>query len=603
MISRAAWSVVSVDSQETICGNGVGSNAIDGDLNTMWHTQLCPSSVSLPHAITINLGALYDLTAFRYLPRQDGSACGWIKGYAFYVSADGVSWGSAVATGTFDYGNLGTNCPGPGAGVPSALQIALPQTTGQYIRLVALSELHGNPWTSVAELNLLGTVSASNPPPTLAQVTVNPTTLVGGGNAQGTVTLSGPAPAGGAVVTVGSSDSSAQVPITVTVPANAFSANFTITTSSVATATPVTITGGYNGSAQASLTVNAGSLIPQAGWSVVSVDSQETICGNGVGSNAFDGNPSSMWHTQLCPSSTPMPHAITINLGAAYDLTAFQYLPRQDGSACGWIKDYAFYVSADGVSWGSAVAAGTFNYGNLSTNCPGPGAGVPSALQIAFPQTTAQYIRLVALSELHGKPWTSVAELNLLGTYSASAPPPSLTQVTVNPAIVVGGTSVQGTVTLSAAAPTGGVLVTLGSSDPSAQVPTSVTVPANAFSANFTITTSSVATATLVTITGSSNGTAQASLTVNPGSLIPQGGWSVVSVDSQETICGNGVGSNAFDGNPSSMWHTQFCPSSALTCRIRSRSIWELPTILRPSSTCRGRMAAPAAGSKTMPSM
>ena len=46
-----------------------------------------------------------------------------------------------------------------------------------------------------------------------------------------------------------------------------------------------------------------------------------------------------------------MPHAITINLGRLYDLTAFRYLPRQDGSACGWIKDYAFYVSADGVNW------------------------------------------------------------------------------------------------------------------------------------------------------------------------------------------------------------------------------------------------------------
>ena len=52
-----------------------------------------------------------------------------------------------------------------------------------------------------------------------------------------------------------------------------------------------------------------------------------------------------------------MPHQITINLGAAYDLTAFQYLPRQNGSAYGWIKDYEFYVSADGVNWGSAAAA------------------------------------------------------------------------------------------------------------------------------------------------------------------------------------------------------------------------------------------------------
>ena len=462
LIPQSGWSLVSVDSQETICGNGVGANAFDGNPSTMWHTQFCPSSAPMPHQISINLGASYTLTAFQYLPRQDGSACGWIKDYAFYVSSDGVNWGTAVATGTFNYGNLSTNCPGPGASVPSALQIAFPPTTGQYIRLVALDELHGNPWTSMAELNVLGPV------------------------------------------------------------------------------------------------------ISQAVWSLVSVDSQETICGNGVGTNAFDGNPSTMWHTQFCPSSAPMPHQISINLGASYNLTAFQYLPRQDGSACGWIKDYAFYVSSDGVNWGTAAATGTFNYGNLSTNCPGPGASVPSALQIAFPQTTGQYIRLVALDELHGNPWTSAAELNVLGTVSANNPPPTLAQVTVNPAIVVGGTSAQGTVSLSGPAPAAGAVVSLASSDPSTTVPLTVTVPANAVSANFTITTTAVGTVTQLNISGSYSGNAaQASFTVNPGSLISQSGWSLVSVDSQETICGNGVGTNAFDGNPSTMWHTQFCPSSA----------------------------------------
>jgi len=156
-------------------------------------------------------------------------------------------------------------------------------------------------------------------------------------------------------------------------------------------------------------------LISQTGWSLVSVDSQESSCYNGAASNAFDGNSSTLWHTQFCTSAPPAPHQISINLGASYNLTGFQYLPRQDGSACGWIKDYAFYVSSDGVNWGTAVATGTFNYGNLSTDCPGPGAGVPSALQVAFAPTTEQYIRLVANSELHGNPWTSVAELNVLG--------------------------------------------------------------------------------------------------------------------------------------------------------------------------------------------
>jgi hypothetical protein len=33
-----------------------------------------------------------------------------------------------------------------------------------------------------------------------------------------------------------------------------------------------------------------------------------------------------------------------------------------------------------------------------------------------FTSKVARYVRFVALSEINGQPWTSVAELNLLGT-------------------------------------------------------------------------------------------------------------------------------------------------------------------------------------------
>ncbi len=42
-------------------------------------------------------------------------------------------------------------------------------------------------------------------------------------------------------------------------------------------------------------------------------------------------------------------------------------------------------------------------------------------------------------------------------------------------------------------------------------------------------------------------------------------GWSVVYVDSQETSCYNGAAANAIDGNPSTMWHTQFCGAAPAT--------------------------------------
>ncbi|MGC2322473.1 MAG: discoidin domain-containing protein, partial [Terriglobales bacterium] len=370
-----------------------------------------PSSAPLPHEIQIDLGASYDLTDFEYLPRQDGSACGWIKQYEFYVSPDGINWGAPVAAGTFDYTGYTVKCPGPGAGLPAPRRIAFPPAIGRYIRLRALSEMNGFPYTSAAEISVL---SIQLSPMVL---TLNPTTVLGGSPLTGTVSLTEPAPAGGVVITLTSANPAlAAVPASLFIPEDADSGDFPISTSVVSAAAAVDILASYNGVTQSStLTLAPPGTIPHQGWSVIYADSQETICGNGVGSNIIDGNPSTMWHTQFCPSSVPLPHEIQIDLGAFYNLSAFQYLTRQDGSSCGWIKQYQFYLSPDGINWGAPVAAGTFDYSDTTVKCPGPGAGVPTARQIAFPATVARYIRLRALSEMNGFPYTSAAEINVLG--------------------------------------------------------------------------------------------------------------------------------------------------------------------------------------------
>jgi hypothetical protein len=95
--------------------------------------------------------------------------------------------------------------------------------------------------------------------PSLSLLSLNPTTVTSGNPSTGTVSLNGPAPAGGAQVTLSSSDPSvASVPPTVTVPAGATSATFTVNTSVVATSNTVSISASYAGLTQtASL-----SLIP-----------------------------------------------------------------------------------------------------------------------------------------------------------------------------------------------------------------------------------------------------------------------------------------------------------------------------------------------------
>jgi len=563
LIPQNGWSVVYVDSQETICGNGVASNAIDGNPSTMWHTQFCPTTAPLPHEIQIDLGAYYSLSAFQYLPRQDGSACGWINQYEFYVSTDGVNWGTPVAAGNFDYTGYTPKCPGPGAGIPTPRQIGFPATLGRFIRLRALSEITGKPYTSAAEINVVGTASVL-PPVTVSQLILNPTTVLAGSASSATVTLTAPALSGGAVVTLSSSNPAvAAVPASLSFPPGVSSGEFLISASAVGASTTVTINASYGGTTQgAILTVTP--LIPQDGWSVVYVDSQETICGNGVASNAIDGNPSTMWHTQFCPTTAPLPHEIQIDLGAYYSLSAFQYLPRQDGSACGWINQYEFYVSTDGVNWGTPVAAGNFDYTGYTPKCPGPGAGIPTPRQIGFPATLGRFIRLRALSEITGKPYTSAAEINVVGTASV-LPPVTVSQLILNPTTVLAGSASSATVTLTAPALSGGAVVTLSSSNPAvAAVPASLSFPPGVSSGEFLISASLVSTSTSASILASYGGVTQsATITVIPGTLIPQNGWAVVYADSQETICGNGVASNAIDGNSSTMWHTQFCPTTA----------------------------------------
>jgi len=553
LIPQSGWSVVYADSQETVKQNGAAVNAIDGNPATMWVTQWYPTSVPLPHEIQINLGGWYTLSAFQYLARQDGCANGWINQYAFYVSADGVNWGSPVASGTFNYGNLSTACPG--GGVPAAIQVNFPPVTGQYIRLQALSEINGNPWTAVAEIDVLGIPASEQS--TLASVSLNPTVVAGGSSSTGTVTLNGPAPAGGAMVTLSSGNASvAVVPASVTVSAGSNTATFPVTTALVASSTQATISGNYIANQSATLMLNP-VAVPQSGWSVIYADSQELVCENGAAINAIDGNPNTKWVTQWCPSSAPLPHEIQINLGGWYTLSAFQYLARQDGCANGWIKDFEFYMSSDGVNWGSPVTSGTFSYGSLSTRCPG--AGVPPALQVEFQPVMGQYIRLRALSEINGNPWTAVAEIDVLG---APGTPPTLLTVGLSPASLAGGSPSTGTVTLSGPAPAEGATVALSSNSPATVlVPASVTIPEGATAAVFPVATALVTNSTTVTITGSYNGNQTGTLTLNP-SPIPQLGWSVIYADSQETVCQNGAATNAIDGNPNTMWVTQWCPSS-----------------------------------------
>jgi hypothetical protein len=95
-----------------------------------------------------------------------------------------------------------------------------------------------------------------------------------------------------------------------------------------------------------------------------------------------------------------------------------------------------------------------------------------------------------------------------------------LTSFTVAPASVLGGTNATGTVTLNAVAPAVGISVALTSSVTTILVPASVSIPAGAASATFTITTQAVPTQASGTVTATvSSTTLSANLTLTAPTL------------------------------------------------------------------------------------
>jgi hypothetical protein len=134
---------------------------------------------------------------------------------------------------------------------------------------------------------------------------------------------------------------------------------------------------------------------------VVNVDSEETNSQNGYGENAVDGNPNTYWHTQWHGNSPGLPHEIIIELLPPSVIKGFTYLPRQDESDHGTIKDYELYASDDGRNFGQPVKKGAFQPGKVEKI-------------ETFEPIKCRFIKLKAISEINGLPWTSAAEIRVI---------------------------------------------------------------------------------------------------------------------------------------------------------------------------------------------
>jgi hypothetical protein len=155
---------------------------------------------------------------------------------------------------------------------------------------------------------------------------------------------------------------------------------------------------------------------------------------------------------------------------------------------------------------------------STSAALPVPGSIIipANALTASFTVTTANPAAAANVTV------TATAGTSSVSTTVTVIPSPAtLTSITLASQSVQGGTSVNATIVLGAAAPAGGASVAVSASNGSlATVPSVVVVPEGAATVAFTIGTAQTAASTAVTITGIYGSTQSATLTITPCSAM-----------------------------------------------------------------------------------
>ena len=294
-------------------------------------------------------------------------------------------------------------------------------------------------------------VSASSP---VSAVTVTGATLVQGNQDMGTVTLSAAAPAGGITVTFAFTDSKGNP-------------------SPLASAVPVTVPAGAT---TAPFTINAATSPP------VTTATAITVTATGGGGSA----------TTTVNIVAPTLAGVTVSAPSVLQGGSLTGTVTLTGPAPPGGLPVTFTFAANGAATALANAA--------SITVPANATTAPFTITTATSPTVTASTAVTI---------TATGPTNAVAATFNIVPP--LSGVNVNAATVIQGNSLGGTVTLSAPAPSGGTVVGFSFNSPLANA-ASVTVPAGATTASFTITTSPtppVTASTPVTVTATAGGVSQ----------------------------------------------------------------------------------------------
>ena len=351
---------------------------------------------------------------------------------------------------------------------------------------------------------------------------VNPAAVIGGASSTGTVTLPGAAPAGGTVVTLSSSDTSAAtVPASVTVAAGTTTKTFTVTSKPVAAQASVTISASSGGqTATAILTVNPAAL---ASLTV----SPASVIGGGKpkGTVTLNGKAPGIGAVVTLSSGDPsatVPASVKIASGAAS--ATFTVTTTPVASTTGPFNISASYHSATLTApltvleataakvtvSPASVVGGVSSKGTVTLTGAAPAAGATVVLGSANPAasvpgsvlvpagsiSTTFTITTIPVATTQGPFLIDAAYNGVTVSDSLTVQAATLSKIVVTPSSVTGGTPASGTVTLTGNAPPGDAVVTLTSANAAAGVLATVTVIAGTSTATFPITTTPVAAST-----------------------------------------------------------------------------------------------------------
>ena len=377
----------------------------------------------------------------------------------------------------------------------------------------------------------------------------NPAPIVGGLSTTGTVTMAIPAPTDTTValaVTHGSTAVSS-IPSSVTVLAGTSTATFTMVTNPVTSSVTVTVSATANGGS----TSTSVSVLPNTPASLTFSPSSVPGGASSTGTVTLAANAASALSVALSVTSGSsavgsIPASVTVAAGsktATFTLTTVPVAATTSvvvsATANGTSKTGTLTVTpviptslafnpASVVGGGSSTGTVTLNAAPVSdtsvalavTSGSAAVQSLPSSVTALAGATTATFTLVtnsVASTTIVGVSATANGT-TVNGTLTVT-PGSGPASVTFNPASVVGGASSTGTVTMSSNVSADTVVTLAVTSGGSAvkTIPASVTVLSGTSSANFTVATNVVATATSVVVSATTTvGSASGTLTVTP---------------------------------------------------------------------------------------